>query len=103
MNEMNSLAFMMQGGAVTLGVALVLLVMSVLSWYFMLTKTRQVLQMKAKMKADAAAFWAAPNLEAAIRDADSVSPRASPVATGICGSTTSSSARCVVFKPKLYF
>jgi biopolymer transport protein ExbB len=74
MNEMNSLAFMMQGGAVTLGVALVLLVMSVLSWYFMLTKTRQVLQMKAKMKAEAAAFWAAPNLEAAFRGADSASP-----------------------------
>ena len=74
MNEMNSLAFILQGGVVTVGVALVLLVMSVLSWYFILTKTRQVLLMKATMKSDVAEFWAAPNLEASIRDAESASP-----------------------------
>ncbi len=44
--EFNSLAFIMQGGFVSIAVAVILLVMSVASWYFMLVKTVQVLKIK---------------------------------------------------------
>ena len=44
--EFNSLAFIMQGGFVSISIALILLIMSVASWYFMLVKTVQNIQIK---------------------------------------------------------
>jgi biopolymer transport protein ExbB len=64
--EFNSLAFIMQGGFVSIAVAIILLVMSVASWYFMLVKTVQVLKIKSSIKQYMAEFWAAPNLHTAI-------------------------------------
>ncbi len=64
--EFNSLAFIMQGGFVSIAVAVILLVMSVASWYFMLVKTVQVLKIKSSIKQYMAEFWAAPNLHTAI-------------------------------------
>jgi biopolymer transport protein ExbB len=64
--EFNSLAFIMQGGFVSIAVAVILLVMSVASWYFMLVKTVQVFKIKTAIKQYMAAFWAAPNLHTAI-------------------------------------
>jgi biopolymer transport protein ExbB len=64
--EFNSLAFIMQGGFVSIAVAVILLVMSVASWYFMLVKTMQVFKIKTAIKQYMAAFWAAPNLHTAI-------------------------------------
>ena len=64
--EFNSLAFIMQGGFVSITVAVILLVMSVASWYFMLVKTVQVLKIKTSIKQYMAEFWAAPNLHTAI-------------------------------------
>ena len=64
--EFNSLAFIMQGGFVSIAVAVILLVMSVASWYFMLVKTVQVLKIKSAFKQYMAEFWAAPNLHTAI-------------------------------------
>ena len=64
--EFNSLAFIMQGGFVSIAVAVILLVMSVASWYFMLVKTLQVLKIKNAIKQYTAEFWAAPNLHTAI-------------------------------------
>ena len=64
--EFNSLAFIMQGGFVSIAVAVILLVMSVASWYFMLVKTVQVLKIKTSIKQYMAEFWAAPNLHTAI-------------------------------------
>jgi biopolymer transport protein ExbB len=64
--EFNSLAFIMQGGFVSISVAVILLVMSVASWYFMLVKTVQVLKIKSSIKQYMAEFWAAPNLHTAI-------------------------------------
>ena len=64
--EFNSLAFIMQGGFVSIAVAFILLVMSVASWYFMLVKTVQVLKIKIAIKQYMVEFWAAPNLHIAI-------------------------------------
>jgi biopolymer transport protein ExbB len=64
--EFNSLAFIMQGGFVSIAVAVILLAMSVASWYFMLVKTMQVFKIKTAIKQYMAAFWAAPNLHTAI-------------------------------------
>lgn len=64
--EFNSLAFIMQGGFVSIAVAVILLLMSVASWYFMLVKTVQVLKIKNSIKQYMAEFWAAPNLHTAI-------------------------------------
>ncbi len=64
--EFNSFAFIMQGGFVSISVAVILLIMSVASWYFMLVKTVQVLKIKTAIKQYMSAFWAAPNLHTAI-------------------------------------
>ena len=64
--EFNSLTFIMQDGFVSIAVAVILLVMSVASWYFMLIKTVQVLKIKIAIKQYMAEFWAAPNLHTAI-------------------------------------
>ncbi len=72
--EFNSLAFIMQGGFVSIAVAVILLVMSVASWYFMLVKTVQVLKTKGSIKLYMAEFWAAPNLHTAINSIKIDSP-----------------------------
>ncbi len=64
--EFNSLAFIMQGGIVTIAVAIILLIMSVASWYFMVVKTYQTMQLKSAAKHYMAEFWAAANLQTAI-------------------------------------
>ncbi len=64
--EFNSLAFIMQGGFVSISVALILLMMSVASWYFMIVKTVQGIQLKSALKRYISEFWDAPNLQSAI-------------------------------------
>lgn len=64
--EFDSLAFILQGGFVSISVAVILLIMSVASWYFMIVKTVQGMQLRNAMKKYIAEFWAAPNLQAAI-------------------------------------
>lgn len=64
--EFDSLDFIMQGGFVSISVAVILLIMSAASWYFMIVKTVQGAQLKNAMKRYIAEFWAAPNLQAAI-------------------------------------
>ncbi|MES2499125.1 MAG: MotA/TolQ/ExbB proton channel family protein [Pseudomonadota bacterium] len=64
--EFNSLAFIMQGGFISISVAVILLIMSVASWYFMVVKTFQAMYLKSAIKRYIAEFWAAPNIQAAI-------------------------------------
>ena len=64
--EFNGFAFIMQGGFVSIAVAVILLVMSVASWYFMLVKTVQVLKIKTSIKQYMAASWAASNIHTVI-------------------------------------
>jgi biopolymer transport protein ExbB len=72
--EFNSLTFIMQGGFVSIAVAIILLIMSVASWYYMLAKTVQVFKIKATIKQYMAEFWAAPNLQTAINSIKIDSP-----------------------------
>jgi biopolymer transport protein ExbB len=72
--EFNSLAIIMQGGFVSIAVAVILLIMSVASWYLMLVKTVQVFKIKASIKQYMAAFWASPNLHTAINSIKINSP-----------------------------
>ena len=72
--EFNSLAFIMQGGFVSISVAVILLIMSVASWYFMVVKTVQAIQLKNATKRYIAEFWAAANLQTALNTIKSQSP-----------------------------
>lgn len=72
--EFNSLSFILQGGAVTIGVAVILLMMSVASWYFIVVKTVQSYQVKTANNSSIASFWAAPNLQSALQHAAGCAP-----------------------------
>ncbi len=72
--EFNSLAFIVQGGMVSIAVAIILLIMSVASWYFIVLKTYQAIQLKGAVKRYITHFWQASTLQAAIKNADSHSP-----------------------------
>jgi biopolymer transport protein ExbB len=63
--EFNSLEFISAGGPVSITVALILLVMSVASWYLMVTKSVQAWRTRNVFKAYIKQFWNAPNLVAA--------------------------------------
>ena len=65
--EFNSLEFITAGGPVAITVALILLVMSVASWYLIVTKAVQAKRVHRAFKAYAQAFWGAPNINAAIK------------------------------------
>jgi biopolymer transport protein ExbB len=61
--QLNSLEFITQGGVVTITVALILLAMSVASWYFIVVKTIQTSKNSKQIKNDIHTFWMAPTLE----------------------------------------
>lgn len=70
MNQMNTLGFIQQGGIVTMTVALILVVMSLASWYFIVVKTLQNYQLKRAIKRTITAFWAAPHVQAGMNQTD---------------------------------
>jgi biopolymer transport protein ExbB len=72
--EFNSLDFITQGGAVTIAVALILLAMSIASWYFIVVKTMQTLKTNKQINRDTSTFWAAPNLETVLNKLQHTSP-----------------------------
>lgn len=66
MNEFNSLAFITQGGPVSIAVALILLAMSLASWYLIFVKSFQALSLRRSTSRYTEAFWQSPSLEAAL-------------------------------------
>ncbi len=64
---MDGLQWLRQGDALTQGVALLLLAMSVTSWVVIFWKLRLVLRASASVVRAAAAFWQAPSVEAAMQ------------------------------------
>ncbi|HEU4709579.1 MAG TPA: MotA/TolQ/ExbB proton channel family protein [Methylophilaceae bacterium] len=66
MHGFDGLAFVAQGGPVSIGVALILLVMSVASWYLMLTKGWRVILLRKAVANYCRAFWLSPSLQAAL-------------------------------------
>lgn len=72
--EFNSLAFIIEGGAVSITVAIFLLMMSVASWYFMIVKTYQAFKLRKSTAAYVQAFWEAPALQAALNQSEQNNP-----------------------------
>jgi len=65
--EFNSLEFISAGGPVSIAVALILLVMSVVSWYLMIAKGFQALRIRSVLASYTQQFWVAPSLAKAIK------------------------------------
>ena len=65
--EFNSLQFITAGGPVSMAVAIILLAMSVASWYLMVTRGIQARRLSGAFKAYAKNFWSAPSLAVAAR------------------------------------
>ena len=72
--EFNSLTFITEGGPVSIAVALILLAMSISSWYLIIAKAFQALRLRSASHHYAARFWDAPSLDAAVREPDSHTP-----------------------------
>ena len=70
--EFNSFEFITKGGVVSMTVAIILLVMSVASWYLIVTKSVQILRLRAAFKAYKQNFWNAPNLTYAVKQAGNI-------------------------------
>ncbi len=70
----NSLDFILQGGAVSILVGVVLLAMSVMSWYYIITKAFTGLKTKAAIASYIADFWSKPSLQVAIQQAKTEVP-----------------------------
>lgn len=64
--EFNGIAFIMEGGFVIVFVAIILLLMSVASGYFIAVKIVQGLKAKAVISKDIAAFWSANTIQAGL-------------------------------------
>ncbi|HEY0562233.1 MAG TPA: MotA/TolQ/ExbB proton channel family protein, partial [Methylophilus sp.] len=65
----SSLDFILQGGIVSIMVATILLVMSVMSWYYIITKAFGGLKIQAAITRDIADFWSKPSLHMAMQQA----------------------------------
>lgn len=63
----NSFEFITAGGPVSMAVAIILLVMSIASWYLIITKSLQAWRARSAFKAYALNFWGAPNLAVALK------------------------------------
>lgn len=74
--EFNSLEFITAGGPVSMAVVLILIVMSVASWYLIVTRGYRLLQARKALAAYSASFWNAGNLASALKnDANSAASR----------------------------
>ena len=70
--EFNSLEFITKGGVVSMTVAIILLVMSVASWYLIVTKSVQILRSRATFKVYTKNFLNAPNLTSAVKQVGNI-------------------------------
>jgi len=66
MHQFNSLAFITQGGPVSITVALVLLAMSLASWYLIFVKSYQAMTLRRSVSRYIESFWQSPSLDAAL-------------------------------------
>lgn len=72
--QANSIEFITQGGFVSIAVALILGVMSVLSWYWMAVKLKNGIDYKQTITGFITLFWAKPTLQEALNDTQNNSP-----------------------------
>ncbi|MDO8960772.1 MAG: MotA/TolQ/ExbB proton channel family protein [Methylophilus sp.] len=64
MNQLNTIEFIQQGGLVSMAVAMILVVMSLASWYFIVVKAVQNYRQRSLIQKTISAFWAAPHVQA---------------------------------------
>ncbi len=74
MQSMSGLAFISQGGAVSIIVALILATMSVSSWYFIVVKAWQVFKHRSAVSGYIRQFWQKSTLQDALQDVQLHSP-----------------------------
>lgn len=74
MNGFNSLAFITQGGPVSIAVALILLAMSLASWYLIFVKSFQALALRRAAGRYIETFWQSPSLESALHAGNDSNP-----------------------------
>jgi len=72
--QFNSLAFITNGGPVSILVALLLVAMSIASWYLIIVKTYQAIILRKNSGAFARQFWDAPTLASALRHSEGNTP-----------------------------
>lgn len=65
MNSFNSIEFILAGGTVSIIVAVILLVMSIASWYLIVTRAYRIYKKKQQLSDYIQQFWQAENLEKA--------------------------------------
>ena len=65
-NQFDSLSFIINGGLVSIGVALILAAMSISSWYLILTKTTQAVRLQRLSQKYIHSFWQAATVEQAL-------------------------------------
>jgi biopolymer transport protein ExbB len=70
MNSFNSIEFILAGGTVSIIVALILLVMSVASWYLIMTRAYGIFKKQRQLNVYIEQFWGTENLEKASAIAD---------------------------------
>ena len=70
MHQLDTIGFIQQGGFVSITVAAILVMMSLASWYFIVVKIWRNMQQKNAIKTSIESFWAAPNVQAGINQAD---------------------------------
>jgi len=66
MNSFNSIEFILAGGTVSIIVAVILLVMSIASWYLIVTRAFRIYTKKRQLNAYIQQFWRTENLEKAV-------------------------------------
>jgi biopolymer transport protein ExbB len=81
--QFDGLNFIMQGGLVSCLVAAVLLIMSVLSWYYIVVKAYQGYKAKTTMDRYLEKFWSKPTLQAALQMEETKSPAYRLVITAV--------------------
>jgi biopolymer transport protein ExbB len=74
MQSSSGVDFIFQGGIVSIIVALILLTMSVLSWYFVVVKSWQVVKHKREVNAYVRQFWRKATLQEALQENRQPSP-----------------------------
>ena len=72
--EFDSLAFIIDGGPVSIATAVILLVMSVASWYVIVVRGFQALRLRRATARDSKHFWESPTLDAAMQQQDKTTP-----------------------------
>jgi len=81
--HLNGFEFIAQGGAVSILVAVILLLMSVLSWYTIVTKTYQIYTTRRDVKRYKQSFWSKQTLQGALEMPESQDPAYRLVIAGV--------------------